>query len=158
MWCIGNPLLQDDGAGPALFHLLSESPAEGIEAVNCEATPENYAAPLERLVRESLGEEPVLLIVADASDMGLPAGALRRLSVEDLSDVLFNAHGIPLSLILAPVLRDIELVVIGVQPAMRGLGESLSPEVSRSVALLARLLRDGRWGEIEPYQENCSPR
>ena len=151
LWCVGNPLLRDDGVGPALYRLLSESPAEGIDAVDCAVTPENYAAPLLRL---SEGDEKPLLIVVDASDMGLQAGAIRRLAAEDLPDSLFNSHGVPLSMILAPLIGDIDLVVIGIQPAERGLGEGLSQAASRSVDLLARLLREGRWGEIEPYQEN----
>ena len=54
-----------------------------------------------------------------------------------------------------------ELVIIGIQPARHGLGDSLSPEVANAVSRLASLIREGRWDEIEPcrpYQENCSPR
>ncbi len=160
VWCVGNPILQDDGAGPELFRELSGTPVAGLVAVDCGVTPENHVAPLARLLREDAGDPP-LLIVADAADMDLPGGSTRRLSPGDLADAPLGAHGIPLNLVLSPLLSDMELVMIGIQPARRGLGESLSPEVADAVSRLASVIREGRWHEIEayrPYQENCSPR
>ncbi len=48
LWCIGSPILLDDGAGPALFAELEAFPAEGVTPVNCETTPENQLAPLRK--------------------------------------------------------------------------------------------------------------
>lgn len=160
VWCVGNPILQDDGAGPELYRRLSGTPVAGLVAVDCGVTPENHVAPLAKLIREYAGE-PLLLIVVDAADMGLPGGSIRRISPGDLADVPLGAHGIPLDLVLSPLLPDMELVIIGIQPARRGLGDSLSPEVADAVSRLASVIREGRWDEIEPcrpYQENCSPR
>ena len=151
LWCIGSPILLDDGAGPALFSELEAFPAEGVVPVNCETTPENWIAPLSK-------NPPQVLMVADAADMGLPGGSVRRMNLEDTGGVTFSSHGIPLSLLLEPLKKSVEIEVIGIQPEKRGFGEGLSPEVSRAVQSVAQAIREGRTGELERYQENRSPR
>ena len=151
LWCIGSPILLDDGAGPALFSELEAFPAEGVVPVNCETTPENWIAPLSK-------NPPQVLMVADAADMGLPGGSIRRMSLEDTGGITFSSHGIPLSLLLEPLKKSVEIEVIGIQPEKRGFGEGLSPEVSRAVQFVAQTIRKGRAGELERYQENRSPR
>ena len=151
LWCIGSPILLDDGAGPALFSELEAFPAEGVVPVNCETTPENWIAPLSK-------NPPQVLMVADAADMGLPGGSVRRMSLEDTGGITFSSHGIPLSLLLEPLKKSVEIEVIGIQPEKRGFGEGLSPEVSRAVQSVAQAIRKGRAGELERYQENRSPR
>lgn len=151
LWCIGSPILLDDGAGPALFAELEAFPAEGVTPVNCETTPENQLAPLRK-------NPPRVLIVADAADMGLPGGSVRRMNLEDTGGISFSSHGIPLSLLLEPFRNSMEIIVIGIQPARRGFGDSLSPEAADAVKRVAEALRTGRTGELERYQENLSPR
>jgi hydrogenase 3 maturation protease len=151
LWCIGSPILLDDGAGPALFSELEAFPAEGVVPVNCETTPENWIAPLSK-------NPPQVLMVADAADMGLPGGSIRRMSLEDTGGITFSSHGIPLSLLLEPLKKSVEILIIGIQPERRGFGEGLSPEVSRAVQSVAQAIRKGRAGELERYQENRSPR
>ena len=154
LWCVGNPLLQDDGAGPALFTILEGAAPEQLRVVNCETTPENYIAPLTQAIRN----DSVHLLIVDAAEMGLPGGAVRRMRLDEFAGVAFGTHGIPLPLLLAPLLPELEVTVLGIQPARRGFGDSLSPEVSLAVETLAPLLLEGRWDEVEAYQENCSPR
>ena len=151
LWCIGSPILLDDGADPALFAELEAFPAEGVTPVNCETTPENWTAPLRK-------NPPLVLMVADAADMGLPGGSVRRMNLEDTGGITFSSHGIPLSVLLEPFKNSVEIRVIGIQPERRGFGEGLSPEVSRAVQSVAQAIREGRTGELERYQENLSPR
>ena len=151
LWCIGSPILLDDGAGPALFSELEAFPAEGVVPVNCETTPENQLAPLRK-------NPPRVLIVADAADMGLPGGSVRRMNLEDTGGISFSSHGIPLSLLLEPFRDTMEIIVIGIQPARRGFGDRLSPEAADAVKRVAGVLRSGRTEELERYQENLSPR
>ena len=134
LWCIGSPILLDDGAGPALFAELEAFPAEGVTPVNCETTPENWTAPLRK-------NPPLVLMVADAADMGLPGGSVRRMNLEDTGGITFSSHGIPLSVLLEPFKNSVEIRVIGIQPERRGFGEGLSPEVSRAVQSVAQAIR-----------------
>ena len=158
VWCIGNPLLRDDGAGPALFRLLQGRTAEEMSVVNCETTPENHIAPLARKTRGVPEGSRALLLIVDAAEMGLPGGSIRRMRLEDFGNITFGTHGVPLHLLLGPLLPALEVVVLGIQPVNRGFGDALSPEVSRAVDALVPLLLEKRWNEADPYQENCSPR
>ena len=151
IWCVGNPLLSDDGAGPALYSLLKGTLPAQIELVNCETTPENWISPLRK-------NPPSLLIIADGADMNLPYGALRRMTLPDRENLSFGTHGIPLSLLLAPLSGSFDILATAVQPKIRGIGTDLSPEVEDAVSRLALLLREERWMDLEPYQENLSPR
>ncbi|MGI6784580.1 MAG: hydrogenase 3 maturation endopeptidase HyCI [Aminivibrio sp.] len=151
LWCVGNPIMADDGAGPALYRELLGDPAEGVSPVNCETAPENYLGPLKK-------NPPRRLVVADAAEMGLPPGSVRRIDLERSGDVSFSSHGIPLFLLLEPLKDDVEIVLIGIQPESRGMGEHLSPRVRGAVKKIAGILRRGEVDEIEPYQENRSPR
>ena len=151
VWCVGNPLMRDDGVGPALFSELASEPMEHLEPVDCETTPENWIARL----RQS---PPEVLLVADAADMGLPGGSIRKMSLADTGNISFSSHGMPLSLLLKPFRNKIEIAVIAVQPLERGFGEELSPSAAQAVSRLARILRSDRFDELEPYQEKRSPR
>jgi hydrogenase 3 maturation protease len=151
VWCVGNPLMRDDGVGPALFSELASEPMEHLEPVDCETTPENWIARL----RQS---PPEVLLIADAADMGLPGGTIRKMSLDDTGNISFSSHGIPLSLILEPFRKEIEIAVIAVQPLERGFGEELSPAAAEAVRRLSQILRSGRFEELECYQEKRSPR
>ena len=151
LWCVGNPLLSDDGAGPALYSLLQGTLPAHIEPVNCETTPENWISPL-------IKNPPSLLIIADGADMDLPPGSLRRMTLPERENLSFGTHGIPLSLLLAPLSGSFDILAAAIQPKNRGFGTDLSPEVREAVSRLALLLRQKRWMDLEPYQENRSPR
>ena len=151
IWCIGNPLLKDDGAGPALFALLHGTLPGDVALVDCGTVPENYLSRLKR-------NPPSVLVIADTADMGLPGGSIRRMTLSQAGGVSFGTHGIPLSILLEPFLPFMDIIVIGIQPQTRGFGEGVSPRVHASLGLLADLLREGKWDSIDPYQEKRSPR
>ncbi|HCL78826.1 MAG TPA: hydrogenase maturation peptidase HycI [Synergistaceae bacterium] len=151
IWCIGNPLMSDDGAGPALFRRLAGSLPAGIKAIDCETTPENWLAPLRK-------HPPRTLVVVDAAEMGTEPGAIRRIPLAMTEEVHFSAHGLPLSLLLHPFQDTVEIVVLGIQPKRRGLGTELSPEVRSAVETVADAITECLWENFLPYQENFSPR
>lgn len=151
IWCIGNPLMRDDGVGPALFTILLNSLPQNMEVVNCETTPENWIAKLRN-------DPPETLVVVDAADMGLSGGTIRRIKLPEMSNISFSNHGIPLSLLLEPFCSSMEIIVLGVQPKERGFGMELSPEATVAIAALAKILARGQLDEITLYQANRSPR
>ena len=65
---VGNFLHGDDGAGPAVAAGVLALGLPGVSAFDCGTAPENFTGVVRRL-------HPDLLVVADAADMGLPAGS-----------------------------------------------------------------------------------
>lgn len=133
---LGNPLGRDD--------------ALGFRLAECFKSPEWITIPTQSL-ENALGLieklAPELLVVVDAAEMGLPPGSFRRLPLPQGTSMLGSTHGLPLSLLLT-FIGVTAVVVIGVEPKERGLGEELSPEVREALAQLMELLRDDRIAEI----------
>ena len=92
---------------------------------------------------------PDLLVVVDAAEMGLPPGAVRRLPLDGSERMLGSTHGLPLPFLLSTVRDRVgEIILVGIQPADRSLGEGLTPAVRAGAEEAARLLAGGKWGEI----------
>ncbi|MCX7843843.1 MAG: hydrogenase maturation protease [Candidatus Bipolaricaulota bacterium] len=133
---IGNPLGRDDALGLRL--------AEGFAGPGWVALP---APSVENALRKVKSLEPDLLVVVDAAEMGLPPGSIRRLPLHHAPAMLGSTHGLPLPLLLR--LAGIpHVVLIGVEPKERGVGEGISPEVAEALSRLARILAEGRLEEI----------
>ena len=122
---IGNPLHADDGAGPRLADMLIG--VSGVTAFNCGTAPENFTG----LVRK-LG--PDLLIIADAAEMGLPAGSVRIIPPEKIHDTSVGTHTLPLYH-LVDFLADPsrKIVIIGIQPASLEWTDQVSDPVASAL-------------------------
>jgi hydrogenase 3 maturation protease len=133
---VGNVLLGDDGVGCRVAELLEERKMPGV--VDCGTMPENYLATLR-------GDPPAVLLIVDAADMGLAPGEYRRLSLDALDAVADSTHGIPLSLLLAPFSDSMEIVALGIQPAILQLGAPLSDTVENAAHRVADLIARSEW-------------
>ena len=124
---VGNFLHGDDGAGPAVAAGVLALGLPGVSAFDCGTAPENFTGVVRRL-------HPDLLVVADAADMGLPAGSVRRIPACRIHDTAIGTHMMALSH-LVRFLADAaeEIAVVGVQPLWMGDGEGLSAEVLAGV-------------------------
>ena len=143
IWCLGNPLRGDDGAGVRCGHILAESGQAHLDVILCETVPENYAASIRR-------DPPGLLVVVDACLMGLPPGTARRLDLDCLDGLTETTHGLPLGEILKGILPEEKIFIIGIEPADTGFSLALTPEVEKTVRDLARRLLDGSWIHLPP--------
>jgi hydrogenase 3 maturation protease len=130
VWGVGNVLMGDDAAGCRVAELLAE---REVPAVDCGTTPENYISALSK-------NPPRALLIVDAVDMGLPPGEWRMLSLEELDAAPDSSHGIPLSLLLAPFAKHIEIKVLGIQPSSLDLGAPLSDAVEKAISHIAALI------------------
>lgn len=135
LWGVGNPLRGDDGVGVRIAEALLEAPPEGMEIRLCETTPENHLAHLRRT-------RPSRLIIVDAALMGLAPGAIRRLPLASCEGTSWSSHGIPLSSLLEEFSREMDMVVIAVEPALREHSLELSPEVAEAKTVLLALLEN----------------
>jgi len=147
---IGNRLKGDDAVGPYIASLLSESQgnqvvAPGdftIVALDCGTVPENYTGIVRRV-------RPYHLVLVDAADMGLEAGAVRIVPVDMIGSLGLSTHSMPLSMFISYV-ADIagRTTLIGIQPEGMQLGADLSDDVAIAARCLAARLAEGRLSGI----------
>ncbi|HEU67912.1 MAG TPA: hydrogenase 3 maturation endopeptidase HyCI [Candidatus Acetothermia bacterium] len=138
---IGNPLRRDDGAGLWVAERLRGT---GWEVIPAGQGVENALGVVRRLA-------PDLLVIVDAAEMGLPPGSVRRLPVEGAGRMLGSTHALPLPFLLGTVWDAVgKMVLIGIQPADRSLGEGLTPAVQVGAEALVALLRAGDVEAVPP--------
>jgi hydrogenase 3 maturation protease len=133
---IGNPLLGDDAAGCLVARGARGTP--GIEVVESEDVPE-------RDVLRIADARPDVVVLADAVDLGARPGSVAVLEPDALAAYAPTTHRVPLSL-LARLIRRVaaaDVFVLAIQPRHLMPGVAVSPEVSRSVGALVRILRSG---------------
>lgn len=132
---IGNPLRRDDGVG---LWVAEQTRGSDWEVIPAGQSVENALGLVSRLA-------PDLLVVVDAAEMGLPPGSVRRLPVEDTAHMLGSTHALPLPFLLSTVRDQVgKILLIGIQPADRSLGEGLTPAVEAGARELLDLLAAGR--------------
>jgi hydrogenase maturation protease len=131
--CVGNVLRRDDGFGPAVAGRLSLP--EGAEVVE---TGIGGIALLQELLAGCDG-----LVVVDAVDRGAPPGTVFRIVPEvgearHVADVhLANPERV-LTMARSMGVLPQRLAIVGCQPEeVDELGEGLSPQVERAVAVAA---------------------
>lgn len=97
--------------------------------------PENFTS----LIRK---EKPDLLVIVDATDMGLPPGEIRIIPEEKLPKLTyFSTHTLSLGFLIESLKGDIpNILFIGVQPKVVALGCTLSEEILTSAKRLLDLL------------------
>jgi len=136
---IGNPLRRDDGVGLWVAERMTGTDWEVIPAAQ---SVENALGLVRRLA-------PDLLVVVDAAEMGLSAGRVRRLPIEAGERMLGSTHALPLPFLLSTVRDRVgEIVLIGIQPADRSLGEGLTPPILAAGEDLVAVLRHGHLEQI----------
>lgn len=136
VWGVGNVLLGDDAAGCRVVELLSVAGMEG--AIDCGTTPENYIATLRK-------NSPCTLLIVDAAEMGLLPGECRLMSLSEMEAVADTSHGIPLSMLLEPFRREMEIVALGIQPESLQLGAPLSALVNNATHCVAEMILRNEW-------------
>jgi hydrogenase 3 maturation protease len=115
--CIGNRDSGDDGIGPYIADKIRiDFPKKMV--LDCGTTPENYTATVKR-------QRPKTLILIDAADMKLPGGEIRIIPKEKLGSMHISTHGIPLSVLIQYLEKEVKrILLIGIQP------ESMEGEMS----------------------------
>jgi hydrogenase 3 maturation protease len=131
---IGNPLKGDDGVGPLICERLRDA-AVSAELIDAGTVPENY---IQRVIKK----EPRNLLIIDAVDFGASPGKMGIFKAEQLSSFAFSTHTLSPRLFIEMIAKEIEVDVylVGIQPAQTRLGQSISAQVSRTVRSLVRAL------------------
>lgn len=141
---VGNSMMGDDGAGPLLYQLLRDNPIDGWEAVDGGSAPENAAHVVRAL-------QPEKLLIVDATDMELEAGALKIVDKTLIGEMFFmSTHNMPLNFLIEQLERDIpHIIFVGVQPDWVSFMFPISEKVKSAVENLYVLLKENRLHEIE---------
>jgi len=140
---IGNTLHGDDGVG---IYIASRFRARGWNAIDCGTMPENFTAVVRR-------HHPEILVLVDATDLGLLPGEFRSVSDDQIEDMSIGTHNMPLSFLMKYLAESAGRVIfIGIQPRYIGEEEGISPVVMEGAERLMTLLRQNRIGEIQTFE------
>lgn len=140
---IGNPLHGDDGIGN---YIASRFRARGWNSIDCGTMPENFTTVVRR-------HHPEILVLVDATDLGLLPGEFRTVGDDQIEDVSIGTHNMPLSFLIRYLAESAGRVIfIGVQPDRLGEEAGLSPVAIEGADRLMDLLRANRIAEIQVFE------
>ncbi|MHC1609400.1 MAG: hydrogenase maturation peptidase HycI [Candidatus Methanofastidiosia archaeon] len=130
---VGNSIKGDDGVGPWITKQLEGT----FHTIDGMTVPEAY-------VPDILSLSPNLIIIIDAARMGASPGSIGMFKKEDIKNIMFSTHSMPLS-ILAKYLENklgCEVFIIGIEPKDFNFGSPLSKEVQEAASHLVNILSD----------------
>jgi hydrogenase 3 maturation protease len=137
--CIGNRDGGDDAIGPYIADRIKKEIKSDM-VLNCGTTPENYTSIIKQ-------KKPSTLIIIDAAEMNQPAGTIRIIPKEKLGTMHISTHGIPLSILISYLEREVDyIIVIGIQP--KQMIGTLSAVVKKKADQLIELLKKHSYWEI----------
>ena len=154
---VGNTMNGDDGIGSYIVEQVNRylyvavnnstiSYSGEIVTIDCGTIPENYTS----VIRKQL---PDRLVVVDAAELGLSPASYRIVKPEHIGVMTMSTHNMPLSLFVSYVNQFCrEVLLLGIQPKRIELNTELSIELSKAGDEVARLIVNGRLGDIKIYQ------
>jgi len=137
---VGNPLVGDDGFGPAVVAALESSPM--LRPFDVRGVPESFLGPI-----VASGCPGVLFV--DAAGLGADPGRLALVEADRLAEIDVSTHVVSLALMAEAVRRlaadesagrDVRCLLLAVQPEGLSEPDRLSPAVAAAVARAAEAL------------------
>lgn len=132
---VGNVLKADDGVGPLVCEALAGKVSARV--IDAGTVPENYIRPI-------IDARPQCLLVVDAVDFGGRPGAIGVFRPNQINDVAFSTHALSLRLFVDVLATEIEVdvLLLGIQPACTQLGRPVSAAVQGSIRELTDAFRE----------------
>lgn len=135
---MGNNVRRDDAVGSKVVSRLKEKAPDGVEAIDCGTTPENFSSFFKRA-------EPTHILFFDAVDMGKEPGSFGFVDDETLSTQSLSTHKQSVKMLFT-VLREgnanLRIGLVGIQPKTIEFGTRLSLPVKRGLnALMGTLIK-----------------
>ena len=130
---IGHELRGDDAAGVLVVRGLTER--ANLLLIDGGPAPENYTGALRRF-------QPDIVLLIDAAQMNLAAGAIRAVGLDSTDEFSASTHTAPLTLMAHFIREEIgsEVFLIGIQPKNTAFGAPISPEVELAVENVVQAL------------------
>lgn len=135
---VGNELNGDDGIGVWVARNFS---CNGWLSIDCFTVPENYTSEISK-------NNPEMVVIVDAADMGLDAGEIRIIPKDKIGLAGFSTHSLPLSIFITHIegITESKIVLVGVQPKQFRSG--ISRKVKEAGKKLVKILENGKVDEI----------
>ncbi|WP_297197485.1 hydrogenase maturation peptidase HycI [uncultured Pluralibacter sp.] len=126
--CVGNSMMGDDGAGPLLAEMCAANPPQGWQVLDGGSAPENEAVAVRDL-------RPDLLLIVDATDMGLNPGEIRIVDPDDIAEMfMMTTHNMPLNYLVEQLRDDVgEVIFLGIQPDIVGFYFPMTEKIKEAV-------------------------
>ena len=130
---VGQSLRGDDGAGPELLRILRHKTTATL--FDCGEVPENY-------LDEIIKIHPETVVVVDAVNLGMEAGAVALLEENNLQSAGWSTHHGSLRPLIKYLKANTkaDVFVLGIQPKSTEFGTEISSEVRQTLDLLQLLI------------------
>jgi hydrogenase 3 maturation protease len=139
--CIGNREGGDDSVGPYIADRLGSVNLESMKVIDAGTVPENYTSVVKR-------ENPKILLIIDAVEMGLEPGEIRVVPKEKIGVMTISTHGIPISVLIGYLEKYVkDIIFIGIQPKV--MSGKLTSVVKESGDRLVRILKENNLKTIK---------
>jgi hydrogenase 3 maturation protease len=139
--CIGNREGGDDSIGPYIADKLGSENLENIKIIDAGTVPENYTSVVKR-------ENPKILLIIDAVEMGIFPGEIRVVPKEKIGVMTISTHGIPISVLIGYLEQYVkDIIFIGIQP--KEMSGELTQVVKESGERLVKILKLGKLKTIK---------
>ena len=117
---VGYEMGRDDAVGLKVAMLLEGRSERVASFVTCTA-PENFMGAINK-------EEPSHVIYVDGAKMGLEPGELRIIDMDEIKDISFSTHTMPLTMIARFIENETgaKSIIIGIQPKDFGFSDEIT--------------------------------
>jgi hydrogenase 3 maturation protease len=138
---VGSELRRDDVAGIIVAQSINEyikkRKIKTIKVFLGRTAPENLTGEIKKF-------KPTHLIIIDAADIGQKAGSIGIIDAAKEGGSSFSTHRMPIHFIKDYLEQSVgcDVIIIGIQPKSISFGETISPEVQKSVKILSAELID----------------
>ncbi len=135
---IGNIMRGDDSLGVHLLNSLQlASLSPDVRLFACEMAPENFLGPVTEF-------QPDTTLMVDAAEIGEPPGSVRLVDAGEIEDSGLTTHTLSLRLVATMLesATNAKVVLLAVQPGVRGFGTQVSAEVCETLDYLTELLQN----------------
>ena len=134
---VGNPIRMDDYVGMKIVEdLKGKVNADRVMLIEAGTVPENY-------MQEITDFKPTHVLIIDAAKMGLKAGEVRMIGLEQLTNYpAFSTHMLSLRIFCEYILTIIkaETSFLLIEPRQTDFGEGLTSEIERTARRITNTL------------------
>ncbi|WGI17194.1 hydrogenase 3 maturation endopeptidase HyCI [Methanonatronarchaeum sp. AMET-Sl] len=131
---IGNDIKGDDAVGPYITNQVKET--NRIKTIDCGKNPENH-------IKKIVTKKPDLLLLIDSTKFGGEPGDIVITKPSEIEKTTITSHRMPLPIfieILNERIKNLETILIGIQPQQIVLGKKMSKPVKQTAENIIEII------------------